>query len=80
MSPADVVAWWRAAHDRLVVVARAADPSMRVPWFGPPMSSMSFITARLMECWAHGQDVRDALDEPPSVSGRLRHIAALGNR
>ena len=31
------------------------------PWFGPPMSAASMATARLMETWAHGQDVADAL-------------------
>jgi uncharacterized protein (TIGR03084 family) len=42
------------------------------------MSAMSFVTARLMEVWAHGQDVRDALGMAPSVSARLRHVAHIG--
>ena len=33
----------------------------RIPWFGPPMSAASMATARLMETWAHGLDVTDAL-------------------
>ena len=33
----------------------------RVPWFGTAMSPPSMATARLMETWAHGQDVADAL-------------------
>src|SRR3954462_14355901 len=37
-------------------------------------------TARLMETWAHGLDVTDALGLPPSVSSRLRHVAHLGVR
>ena len=44
------------------------------------MSAMSFATARLMETWAHGQDVRDALGLEPAVSARLRHVADLGVR
>ena len=39
----------------------AADPKMRVKWAGPPMSVRSSVTARLMETWAHGQAVYDAL-------------------
>lgn len=78
MSTDAVVTWWRDAHEALVAAARVADPAVRVPWFGPPMSSMSFLTARLMEIWAHGQDIRDAVGAPPSRSARLRHIAHLG--
>jgi len=44
------------------------------------MSAMSFATARLMETWAHGQDVRDALGREPDVTARLRHVADLGVR
>ena len=42
------------------------------------MSLRSFLTARLMEAWAHGRDVTDAVDAPASVSDRLRHVAQLG--
>jgi uncharacterized protein (TIGR03084 family) len=44
------------------------------------MSAASMVTARLMETWAHGLDVTDALRSPPSVSGRLRHVAHIGVR
>jgi uncharacterized protein (TIGR03084 family) len=44
------------------------------------MSAASMATARLMETWAHGLDVTDALHLPPSVSGRLRHVAHIGVR
>jgi uncharacterized protein (TIGR03084 family) len=44
------------------------------------MSVASMATARLMETWAHGLDVTDALGLRPSVSPRLRHVAHLGVR
>jgi len=44
------------------------------------MSAMSHATARLMETWAHGQDVYDALAANREDSARLRHIAHLGVR
>jgi uncharacterized protein (TIGR03084 family) len=76
----EVLAWWRDA--RATVDARLVDRDARdrIPWFAGPMSAASFATARIMETWAHGQDVRDALGLAPVVSGRLRHVAELGVR
>jgi len=66
---------------RLIIAALAStNPTVRVPWYGPPMSPMSFATARLMETWAHGQDVADALGADRAPTGRLWHIARLGVR
>ena len=44
------------------------------------MSAMSFATARLMETWAHGQDVVDAVGESSPATDRLRHVAHIGVR
>ena len=44
------------------------------------MSAASMATARLMETWAHGQDVADALGVPAAPTARLRHVAHLGVR
>ena len=60
--------------------ARYADAKVRVPWYGPDMSLGSMITSRIMETWAHGQDVRDALGIRTKSSPRLRHVAFLGWR
>ena len=75
-----VLAWWRAARADLAADLARLGPRDRIGWFAGPMSATSVATARLMETWAHGQDVRDALDRPPEVSARLRHIADLGVR
>ena len=77
-SGAALLAAWRAGRAELLERARAADPAQRVPWYGPPMSLVSFLSARLMEAWAHGQDVADALGLEPVVSERLRHVCHLG--
>ena len=42
------------------------------------MSAKSFLTARLMEVWAHGQDIVDAVGTTRQPTDRLRHIAQLG--
>ena len=77
---AEVLTRWREARDTMLAAFRATDPSLRVPWYGPPMSPASFISARLMETWAHGQDIVDALGIDRPASGRLKHVAFLGVR
>jgi len=76
----ELLAWWGSAHRAMVEVFAEADPSVRVPWFGPPMGALSFVSARLMETWAHGQDVCDALGATRVPTARLRHVAHLGVR
>ncbi|MGD9703538.1 MAG: TIGR03084 family metal-binding protein [Acidimicrobiia bacterium] len=71
---------WREDRARMLDVARSLDPSARVPWYGPAMAARSFITARLMETWAHGQDVADALGVVRRPTRRLKHVAHIGVR
>jgi len=77
---AELLAAWRDDRTRLLELARAVDPSARVPWYGPSMAARSFITARLMETWAHGQDVADALGIARTPTARLKHVAHIGVR
>ena len=72
--------WFGSARAALVDAARLADPSERVPWYGPDMSAASSVTARIMETWAHGQDVADALGRTRTPTDRLRHVAFIGAR
>lgn len=76
----EVLHWWRAARTQMLRGFWAAEPGGRVPWFGPPMSLPSFISARLMETWAHGQDVADALGVEREHTDRLKHVCHLGVR
>jgi uncharacterized protein (TIGR03084 family) len=78
--PAEVLASWRIGRDALAAALRTLGPGVRVPWFGPPMSPASFVTARLMETWAHGQDVVDALGQDRPGTARLRSVAEIGIR
>ena len=72
--------WWHEASAALAAAAARLGGRERLPWYGPDMGAMSFVTARLMETWAHGQDVRDAVGVPAEVSDRLRHVADIGVR
>jgi uncharacterized protein (TIGR03084 family) len=76
----ELLAWWDGAHHAMVEAFSTADPATRVPWYGPPMGTLSFVSARLMETWAHGQDVCDALGVERTPTDRLRHIAHIGVR
>src|SRR5579864_584888 len=76
----DVLSWWRGARHQMMGAAGRLDARDRIPWFGPPMGALSFVSARLMETWAHGQDVADALGATRTPTARLRHIAHLGVR
>jgi uncharacterized protein (TIGR03084 family) len=42
------------------------------------MSAASSLTARLMETWAHTQDIADTLGVTREPTGRLRHVAHIG--
>jgi uncharacterized protein (TIGR03084 family) len=80
MSADQLLDLWRTNRTRLLEALRSVDSRARITWFGPPMSAMSHATARLMETWAHGQDVLDALRLERIPTDRLRHIALLGVR
>lgn len=76
MSGPDVLEWWVRGAARSRETLASKDPKDRVPW-GLGMSARSFVSARLMETWAHGLDVRGAVGGPPNVTGRLKDVAWL---
>jgi uncharacterized protein (TIGR03084 family) len=75
----DVLTWWEDTSSRERDVLAGVDAAMRIPW-GIGMRRPSLVTARLMETWAHGLDVREAVGLPVVDSDRLRHVAWLGYR
>jgi uncharacterized protein (TIGR03084 family) len=79
-SSAGLLESWRRGRQDLLRAAAAADPGVRVAWYGPPMSLASFVSARLMEAWAHGQDVADGLGAVRAPTHRLHHVAHIGVR
>jgi uncharacterized protein (TIGR03084 family) len=80
MDPIDQYDWFRRARDGLMRAFERLDARARVPWYGPPMSAASCISARIMETWAHGQDIADAIGIEYPQSLRLYHVAHLGVR
>jgi len=73
-----LVSTWSEGIAALSRAFSAADPSARLAWVGPSMSARSSITARLMETWAHGQAVYDALNIDRVETDRIANIVQLG--
>jgi uncharacterized protein (TIGR03084 family) len=73
-----MLGWFTDARRNLQAEFAGEEPRRRLPWFGPDMSVASSATARLMETWAHGHDIYEALgvEHPPSPG--LRNVAHLG--
>ncbi|MDC3401615.1 TIGR03084 family metal-binding protein [Alphaproteobacteria bacterium] len=69
---------WRAFYLEMADRFRAVDPKMRLKWAGPDMSARSSITARLMETWAHGQEVYDVLGVERQEQDHIQNIVVLG--
>ena len=78
--PAELLRFWRNGRIALASALLALPPKAKLRWFGPPMGAASMVTARLMETWAHGHDVADALGAVRPSTNRLRHVAHLGVR
>jgi uncharacterized protein (TIGR03084 family) len=78
MAPDALLESWRNARAELIAAAETLGDGDRVEWYGPSMGAKSFLTARLMETWAHGRDVTDALGTSMTPTDRLIHIAQLG--
>ncbi|MGW8374392.1 TIGR03084 family metal-binding protein [Streptomyces sp. ODS28] len=78
--PEALLAHWRTVRTALAEELAAQPEGRRVPWYGPPMSIPGMATARLMETWAHGGDIADALGVVREPTARLRHIVRLGVR
>lgn len=77
-SPEFLLGWFTRSRQALLEDFSADDPKRRLPWFGPDMSVASSATARMMETWAHGQDIYDTLALPHPPTPALRSIAHLG--
>ena len=77
-SGAQLLRWFDTARAELIGTFAGLDPRLRLPWFGPPMSAASSLTARIMETWAHTQDIADALGVTREPTSRLRHVAHIG--
>lgn len=73
-----LMAQWYEYFQEMCRQVAAADPKARIQWSGPDMSVRMAATVRMMETWAHGQDIFDLLYRPRIPTDRLKSIAVLG--
>lgn len=74
----ELIKLWRKSYEEVAEHFLKADPKARVQWAGPSMSVRSSITARLMETWAHAQEVYDVLGVERKNTDRIKNIVVLG--
>lgn len=78
--PESLLPAWRQGRSDLVEALQSVPDGNKIPWFGPPMSPVSMATARLMETWAHGHDVAEALRIAVPRTDRAKHVCHIGVR
>ncbi|MDJ0959504.1 MAG: maleylpyruvate isomerase family mycothiol-dependent enzyme [Acidimicrobiia bacterium] len=86
----EIIEWWRNGRASVVDALSRMDPKDRVPWVYSSASAKAFATLRLMETWAHGLDIKAAMEgritlaedeeDPTADTPRIRHIAWLAHR
>ena len=74
----DLLEAWINGLEHLCDLFEDLNPRQRMKWVGPDMSVRSAATARLMETWAHGQDIYDLMRVRRAYHDRIKHIAVLG--
>ncbi|MFG1796288.1 TIGR03084 family metal-binding protein [Nocardia sp. NPDC049149] len=69
---------WRAGRTEVAAALRDIPLDQEFPWFDSPLTAALMVPLRLMETWAHGQDIYDTVGVTHPPTSRLRHIATLG--
>ncbi len=78
LSPKALMDFWVNQRTKMITTFEVLDTEDKIPWYGPPMTVKSFVIARMMETWAHGQDIADTVNLKREPTERLKHIAHLG--
>ncbi len=69
---------WHESYLQMAEQFAQVDPKKRLKWAGPDMSARSSISARLMETWAHGQEIFDHLGVVRKNKDTIRSVVVLG--
>lgn len=75
--PEKLLARWRTDREFAVEALAAAPPDQLVPWLVRPIPPGVLACAGMMELFAHGQDVADALGVVPQRTDRIRNVAGF---
>lgn len=69
---------WRAGRAEVAAALGEIPLEQAFPWYGSELTATLAVLLRLMETWAHGQDIFDTVGVEHRPTDRLKHIAALG--
>jgi len=78
--PAVLLQRWRAERAGAEKALAALEPGHIVPWLVRPLPAGVLAAAGMMELFAHGQDVADALGVRREHTDRLRHLVTFAVR
>ena len=80
LPPSEHLTRWQKGRAQLAEALRGVPEGTKIPWFGPPMSPTSMVTARFMETWGHGHDVAEGLGQSYPENDRCKHVCHIGVR
>jgi uncharacterized protein (TIGR03084 family) len=75
---AELLDRWRTGRAEVAAALGDIPLEQGFPWYDSQVSAALMIPLRLMETWAHGQDIFDAVGVSHRPTDRLRPVAALG--
>lgn len=78
--PEAVLARWRRSWTAAAAALAAVPADSTVPWLVNPLPPAVLAAAGMMELFAHGQDVADALGAQRRYTDRIGHVAWFGAR
>lgn len=71
---------WKAERATAVKALSSVPADQTVPWLVNPLPPSVLMMAGMMEAFAHGQDIADALGVQPSRTDRIRFLVAFAVR
>jgi enediyne biosynthesis protein E11 len=79
-TPADLLARWRAERDGAAKALAALPPDQMLPWVVRTIPASVLACAGIMELFAHGQDIADAIGARRDYTDRIGHLAWFATR
>jgi enediyne biosynthesis protein E11 len=76
-SPPELLARWKSERQACVEALGAVPADQMVPWLVNPLPPAILACAGIMETFAHGQDIADALGVEIERTDRLRHLVGF---
>jgi len=80
LTPAELLARWRRERDAGLAALAATDENGVVPWLVNPLPPVVLASAGMMEVFAHGQDVADALGATRTFTDRIAFLVHFATR